>query len=84
MYSGAIAYSHLLTVPCTQVERGELGCVCLIGTHALTCSLFFVHRLGGENLAVAQNAYVVSWFKGAELNMVFGLLLSVSRVVSWQ
>ena len=33
-------------------------------------------------MAVAQNAYVVSWFKGTELNMVFGLLLSVSRIVS--
>lgn len=41
-----------------------------------------VSRLGGENLAVAQNTYVVAWFKGKELNMVFGLLLSVSRLVS--
>ena len=40
------------------------------------------HSLGGENLAVAQNNYAVLWFKGKELNMVFGLLLSVSRVVS--
>ena len=40
------------------------------------------HRLGGENLAVAQNTYAVLWFKGKELNMVFGLLLSVSRLVS--
>lgn len=38
--------------------------------------------LGGENLAVAQNNYAVLWFKGKELNMVFGLLLSVSRIVS--
>lgn len=38
--------------------------------------------LGGENLAVAQNTYSVSWFKGKELNMVFGLQLSFSRVVS--
>ena len=41
-----------------------------------------VFRLGGESLAVAQNAYAVMWFKGKELNMVFGLLLSVSRIVS--
>ena len=40
------------------------------------------HSLGGENLAVAQNTYAVLWFKGKELNMVFGLLLSVSRLVS--
>ncbi len=38
--------------------------------------------LGGESLAVAQNTYAVSWFKGRELNMVFGLQLSFSRVVS--
>lgn len=42
----------------------------------------FVFGLGGENLAVAQNNYAVLWFKGKELNMVFGLLLSVSRVGS--
>ena len=41
-----------------------------------------VCSLGGENLAVAQNNYAVLWFKGKELNMVFGLLLSISRIVS--
>ena len=40
------------------------------------------NRLGGENLAVAQNAYAVTWFKEKEINMVFGLLLSVARLVS--
>lgn len=39
-------------------------------------------RIGGESLAVAQNAYAVSWFKGKELNMVFGLQLSFARVGS--
>ena len=33
-------------------------------------------------MCVAQNTYAVSWFKGRELNMVFGLQLSFSRVVS--
>lgn len=42
----------------------------------------FVFGIGGESLAVAQNAYAVMWFKGKELNMVFGLLLSISRVGS--
>jgi len=37
--------------------------------------------MGGENLGVAQNTYAVSWFHGRELNMVFGLQLSFSRVV---
>ena len=40
----------------------------------------FIFGLGGESLAVAQNAYSVLWFKGAELNMVFGLQLSFSRL----
>ena len=46
------------------------------------CCKFCVFRLGGESLAVAQNTYAVSWFMGRELNMVFGLQLSFSRVVS--
>jgi hypothetical protein len=33
-------------------------------------------------LAVAQNNYAVLWFKGKELNMVFGLQLSFARVGS--
>ena len=44
---------------------------------------FHVQSLGGENLAVAQNTYSVTWFKGKELNLVFGLQLSISRVVSF-
>lgn len=42
----------------------------------------FHSRIGGESLAVAQNNYAVLWFKGKELNMVFGLQLSISRVGS--
>lgn len=42
----------------------------------------FVFGIGGESLAVAQNTYAVSWFKGKELNMVFGLQLSLARVGS--
>jgi len=33
-------------------------------------------------LAVAQNNYAVKWFKGKELNMVFGFQLSFARVGS--
>lgn len=33
-------------------------------------------------MAVAQNNYAVLWFKGKELNMVFGLQLSFARVGS--
>ncbi|KAG8195769.1 hypothetical protein JTE90_004776 [Oedothorax gibbosus] len=42
----------------------------------------FIFGIGGESLAVAQNTYAVSWFKGKELNMVFGVQLSFARVGS--
>lgn len=45
-------------------------------------SLFFSYSIGAESLAVAQNNYAVLWFKGKELNMVFGLQLSFARVGS--
>ncbi|XP_033615440.1 major facilitator superfamily domain-containing protein 1 isoform X2 [Fukomys damarensis] len=41
----------------------------------------FVFGIGGESLAVAQNTYAVSWFKGKELNLVFGLQLSMARIL---
>ncbi|XP_002740942.1 lysosomal dipeptide transporter MFSD1-like [Saccoglossus kowalevskii] len=50
--------------------------------YIVMCTGRFVFGLGGENLAVAQNTYAVSWFKNRELNMVFGLQLSFSRVGS--
>jgi hypothetical protein len=34
--------------------------------------------IGGESLAVAQNTFAVAWFKGKELNMVFGFQVSLS------
>lgn len=42
----------------------------------------FVFGIGAESLAVAQNSYAVLYFKGKELNMVFGLQLSFARVGS--
>ncbi|GAB6020184.1 hypothetical protein CHUAL_002904 [Chamberlinius hualienensis] len=42
----------------------------------------FIFGIGGESLAVAQNTYACSWFMGKELNMVFGIQLSISRVGS--
>ncbi|XP_052746414.1 major facilitator superfamily domain-containing protein 1 isoform X2 [Bicyclus anynana] len=39
----------------------------------------FIFGIGGESLQVAVNNYVVVWFNGKELNMVFGLQLSISR-----
>lgn len=40
------------------------------------------YSIGAESLAVAQNNYAVLWFKGKELNMVFGLQLSFARIGS--
>ncbi|KAF5300298.1 hypothetical protein FQA39_LY11155 [Lamprigera yunnana] len=42
----------------------------------------FIFGIGGEPLAVAQNNYAVLWFKGKELNMVFGIQLSFARLGS--
>ncbi|XP_065202865.1 major facilitator superfamily domain-containing protein 1-like [Planococcus citri] len=42
----------------------------------------FIFGAGGESLAVAQNSYAVVWFKGKELNMVFGFQLSFARTGS--
>ncbi|KOC71151.1 Major facilitator superfamily domain-containing protein 1 [Habropoda laboriosa] len=42
----------------------------------------FIFGIGSESLAVAQNNYAVLWFKGKEVNMVFGLQLSFARVGS--
>ena len=42
----------------------------------------FVFGLGGESLNMALNTYIVTWFRGQELNLVLGLQLSLSRVGS--
>ena len=42
----------------------------------------FIFGIGGESLAVAQNTYAVLWFKEKDLNLVFGLQLSMARIVS--
>ncbi|KRX13589.1 Phosphatidylinositol 4-kinase beta [Trichinella nelsoni] len=39
-------------------------------------------RFGGESLGIIQNAYLVKWFRGKELNLVFGITLSFARVGS--
>ena len=56
-------------------------------TGALKNSLFvmclgrFLFGIGGETLCVAQNTYAYQWFAGKELNLVFGLQLSMARIV---
>ena len=44
----------------------------LLGSFTIMQIGRFVFGIGGESLAVAQNTYAVNWFKGKELNMVFG------------
>ncbi|EGD80621.1 major facilitator superfamily transporter domain-containing protein 1 [Salpingoeca rosetta] len=74
---GAILFAALVTVgQCVSAVGAQTG------SYPLVLAGRFIFGLGGENLAVAQNTYAVSWFKGKELNMVFGLQLSFSRVGS--
>uniref|UniRef100_H3CQI6 Lysosomal dipeptide transporter MFSD1 n=1 Tax=Tetraodon nigroviridis TaxID=99883 RepID=H3CQI6_TETNG len=42
----------------------------------------FVFGFGGETLVVAQNTYAVNWFKGKELNLVFGFQISIAQLGS--
>jgi MFS family permease len=54
----------------------------LFNTFWITIMGRFIFGIGAESLAVAQNNYAVLWFKGKELNMVFGLQLSFARIGS--
>ena len=55
----------------------------LINSYALMQIGRFVFGIGGESLAVAQNTYAVSWFKGKELNMVFGFQVrNISNILN--
>ncbi|XP_064614854.1 major facilitator superfamily domain-containing protein 1-like isoform X2 [Liolophura sinensis] len=74
---GAIIFSIFVT--CGQVIFASGA---FFNLYWLMCVGRFVFGIGGESLAVAQNTYAVKWFKGKELNMVFGLQLSFSRVGS--
>ncbi|GBG31455.1 Major facilitator superfamily domain-containing protein 1 [Hondaea fermentalgiana] len=42
----------------------------------------FVFGLGGETLAVCQNAFCAKWFRGADLATAFAIVLSFARVGS--
>ncbi|KAK2155682.1 hypothetical protein LSH36_233g01003 [Paralvinella palmiformis] len=74
---GAIVFSVFVTV-----GQCIFGLGALLNRYWLMCLGRFVFGIGGESLCVAQNNYAVNWFKGRELNMVFGLQLSFSRVGS--
>ncbi|XP_064393937.1 major facilitator superfamily domain-containing protein 1-like isoform X2 [Halichondria panicea] len=74
---GTVVFSALIVVGQIVFALGGF-----VNSFAVMLVGRFIFGLGGENLAVAQNTYAVAWFKGRELNMVFGLLLSVSRLGS--
>uniref|UniRef100_A0A673WZS0 Lysosomal dipeptide transporter MFSD1 n=1 Tax=Salmo trutta TaxID=8032 RepID=A0A673WZS0_SALTR len=59
-------------------------CVGQVGKHHMMemYLMLSLGRIGGESLAVAQNTYAVNWFNGKELNLVFGLQLSMARLGS--
>jgi len=42
----------------------------------------FIFGLGGECLAVVQNTFVVRWFAGPYLSLVFGVVLAFARIGS--
>uniref|UniRef100_A0A0K8WHX6 Lysosomal dipeptide transporter MFSD1 n=1 Tax=Bactrocera latifrons TaxID=174628 RepID=A0A0K8WHX6_BACLA len=71
---GTIIYLFILLIGQLIFASGGL-----LGTFWLMIVGLFIFRIGAESLAVAQNNYAVLWFKGKELNMVFGLQLSVAR-----
>ncbi|XP_076435777.1 lysosomal dipeptide transporter MFSD1-like [Babylonia areolata] len=74
---GAIIFSAFVTVGQVIFAFGALT-----NTFWLMGLARLIFGIGGESLAVAQNSYAVKWFQGKELNMVFGLQLSFSRVGS--
>jgi len=74
---GAIIFSSIVTAGHFVYAFGALA-----DSFPLMQTGRFVFGLGGENLAVATNTYAVSWFKGRELNFVFGLQLSMARLGS--
>ncbi|KAH3812738.1 major facilitator superfamily domain-containing protein 1-like [Dreissena polymorpha] len=74
---GAVIFSLFVTAGQVVFALGSFA-----NKYWLMCAGRFIFGIGGESLAVAQNTYAVKWFQGRELNMVFGLQLSFSRVGS--
>lgn len=74
---GTIIYLFILLIGQFLFAFGAL-----LDAYWLMVMARFVFGIGAESLAVAQNNYAVLWFKGKELNMVFGLQLSFARVGS--
>lgn len=74
---GTALYAFIVFIGQLVVAAGSL-----LDSFALMIIGRVIFGIGGESLAVAQNYYAVLWFKGRELNMIFGLQLSFARVGS--
>ncbi|XP_017889471.1 major facilitator superfamily domain-containing protein 1-like isoform X2 [Ceratina calcarata] len=74
---GTIVYMGL-----TMIGQIIFATGAIVNTFWLMMLGRFIFGIGAESLAVAQNNYAVLWFKGKELNMVFGFQLSFARVGS--
>lgn len=74
---GTLIFSSFLVVGQSLFALGAL-----LDLYILMVVGRFVFGLGGENLAVCQSTYSVFWFKNKEINFVFGLQLSLSRIGS--
>lgn len=74
---GTIVFSTILTLGQLVFAAGAF-----FDSYLILILGRFLFGIGGESLAVAGNNYVVKWFAGRELNMVFGLQLSISRLGS--
>ncbi|XP_059159544.1 major facilitator superfamily domain-containing protein 1-like [Physella acuta] len=74
---GAIVFSVLVTLGQAMFALGGF-----INNYVLMCCGRFVLGIGEESLGIAQSTFATKWFKEKELNMVFGLLLSFSRLAS--
>ncbi|XP_059159545.1 major facilitator superfamily domain-containing protein 1-like [Physella acuta] len=74
---GAIVFSVLVTLGQAIFALGSF-----INNYVLMCCGRFVVGIGDDSLSIAQSTFATKWFKEKELNMVFGLLLSFSRLAS--
>lgn len=79
-----LCHEKLLWNTLILVLIASVGLFLVISHINVFCFMPPFFRIGGESLAVAQNTYAVSWFKGKELNLVFGLQLSMARIVSFK
>ena len=69
---------------CSLILLGQILFCFGIQSKAYPLCVFgrFVFGLGGESLTVVQNTFVIRWFSGKYLALVFGLVLAFARIGS--